>query len=241
MLFDLLQASGLLQEHVRTGRVIFGVNLELTDWVNNKPKTLDLVVARPAPSPKSGARTFADLVDEYSILLDDSERRRLDSLPTFHEGATGAVLLATEAKACMTEHGKAGPRLYDELNSSHTTVHGASNQALAVGLAMINCSEQFVSPIRNPDPTEPDPDFNEHKQPRAAQSAIERVMKLARRSSSSQVGFDGLGIFLVALANDGSPVRRVTEPPAPHASDPYNYEAMITRIAGEYDATFRHV
>jgi uncharacterized RmlC-like cupin family protein len=39
----------------------------------------------------------------------------------------GAVLIALEAKACMTAHVKALPRLYDELNSSHQCVHGSSS------------------------------------------------------------------------------------------------------------------
>ena len=37
----------------------------------------------------------------------------------------------------MTAHTRALPRLYDELNSSHLCVHGASRQALAIGFVVI--------------------------------------------------------------------------------------------------------
>lgn len=41
----------------------------------------------------------------------------------------------------MTAHSKALPRLFDELNSSHQIVHGASSHALSVGFAMVNASD----------------------------------------------------------------------------------------------------
>ena len=38
----------------------------------------------------------------------------------------------------MTAHVKSLPRLYDELNSSHQIVHGASNNALSIGMVTVN-------------------------------------------------------------------------------------------------------
>ena len=81
--------------------------------------------------------------------LDDKQQQLFDAMPVAFEGPVGSVLMAMEAKACMTEHSKAGPRLYDELNSSHGIVHGASANALAVGFVMINAAHTFVSPDRN--------------------------------------------------------------------------------------------
>jgi hypothetical protein len=49
----------------------------------------------------------------------------------------------------MTAHQRALPRLYDELNSSHTTVHGASDHAIAAGFAMINIAPRYLSPDLN--------------------------------------------------------------------------------------------
>ena len=64
-------------------------------------------------------------------------------------GPVGNVLVALEAKACMTKFASSRPRLYDELNSSHLTIHGASAQAAAAALVMINLSPEFISPERN--------------------------------------------------------------------------------------------
>jgi len=50
-----------------------------------------------------------------------------------------------EAKACMTAHQRALPRLYDELNSSHLTVHGAADHAIAAGFVMVNAATKFLS------------------------------------------------------------------------------------------------
>ncbi len=50
------------------------------------------------------------------------------------------------------------------------------------------------------------------------------------------MGYDGLGIVLVDLTNDGSPVTIPTEPVVPVN---YQYDRMILRIANEYDVRFR--
>ena len=63
----------------------------------------------------------------------------------------------------MTAFRKSCPRLYDELNSSHAVIHGAPNRALAVGLAIINVAEDFVSPVGK---------RNRHNQPLDAHLAL---------------------------------------------------------------------
>ncbi len=65
--------------------------------------------------------------------------------------------------------------------------------------------------------------------------------KLPRRSSGSGVGYDGLAIIVVSAANDGTPVRLVTSPPAPPPADIFHYDNMVTRVANEYDTTFRNI
>ena len=64
VLFDLLQTSGLLRSHVADGKVVFGVNHVMRDFVNNKKKALDLVLCRPGNaenSPKRHPFTLAAL------------------------------------------------------------------------------------------------------------------------------------------------------------------------------------
>lgn len=238
-LFDLLQQSVLMQRHATQGKIIFGVNHKLTDFRTGKDKDLDLVIARPDGTPT--ARTLVDLAAEYHVVLDTAQQHTLYSLPPIHHAPVGAVLVALEAKAAMTEHVKALPRFYDELNSSHQIVHGASNQALAVGLAMINASMTFVSSDRNK-VSGARLVVSQHDQPRVAAAAVNMVRnKLPRRSSGSGVGYDGLAIIVVSAANDGTPVRLVTSPPAPPPADIFHYDNMVTRVANEYDTTFRNI
>jgi len=239
--FDLLSQSALLQSHVSSGKVIFGVNHEMRDFSTGRKKNLDLVIARPAGSlAKRSPRSLSDLANDFDIVLDEGQRNRLDALPTVNEGPVGAVLVALEAKATMTAHGKARPRLYDELNSSHLTVHGASSQALAVGFVMINASATFVSPDLNKR-LRAARVVSTHTQPAAARSVVEKVKEIPRRTGPQSTGFDGLAIVLVSLANDGSPVTLVEAPPAPQPGDLFFYDNMVTRVANEYDTTFASI
>jgi hypothetical protein len=232
VLFDLLQESALLRSHATAHKVVFGLNHEMRDFKQDRKKDLDLVIARPASTPSSKPRTFADLADRYSVELDATERHVLSTLPTLFEGPVGAVLVALEAKAAMTAHSKALPRLYDELNSSHLTVHGSTSQALAIGLVMVNASPTFVSPSFAVQ------QVNKHTQPAAAASVVAKVKQIPRRTKPTEDGFDGLAIVVVSLANDGTPVTLVTTPPAPPSADIFSYESMIKRVAHEYDSRF---
>lgn len=238
--FDLLQQSNLLRQHVQSGKVVFGVNHEMRDFSTGRKKNLDLVIARPAGPPSPSPRTLADLALEYSVVLNPGQQQTLQGLPTLQEAPVGAVIVALEAKATMTEHGKARPRLYDELNSSHLTVHGASSQALAVGFVMVNASTTFVSPDLNKNPRRRKV-VSSHTQPAAAASIIEKVKEIPRRTGPRTTGFDGLAIVVVSLANDGTPVTLVTGVPAPQPGDIFYYDNMVTRVANEYDTTFANI
>lgn len=240
---DLLATSGLLREHVADRKVVVGVNHPMLDFVNDKQKNLDLVLARPGSAPgPARARSMAELFEQWRVDLDPRQRRLFESLPTAYEGPVGSILVAMEAKACMTAHQKAGPRLYDELNSSHGIVHAASANALAVGFVMVNAAERFVSPDLNRRlrPGEAR-EASVHKQPQALQAALRAVGHLPRRSDASARGYDGLGVVVVDARNDGTPVRLVTEPPAPQPGDNLHYDSMLRRVAGEYDSTFRRI
>jgi hypothetical protein len=237
VLFDLLRTSGLLRRQAEEGRVVFGINHEMRDFRSGRKKDLDLVVARPVGSVSE--RTFADLVDRYWIVLNDRQTRELATLPVLREGSAGSVLVALEAKAAMTEHGKARPRLYDELESSHKAVHGASRQALAIGLVMINASSTFVSPDLNKGATREV--VTAHRQPDAALGILAKLAELPRRTTLSGEGFDGLGVVLVSARNDGSEVTLVRDSPAPTSGDLFFYDNMIARVANEYDTRFSEI
>jgi hypothetical protein len=132
ILFDLLQCCPLLLDHVTSEKIAFGINHEMRDFKMNRRKNLDLVLCTPgSPSSKTRTRSLSDLAAEYHVELGTEDKRILEGLPPIHEAPVGTVHCALEAKACMTEHMKARPRLYDELNSSHQTIHGSGDMVIA--------------------------------------------------------------------------------------------------------------
>lgn len=240
VLLDLLQQSNLLRQHAAQGKVVLGINHKMRDHQTGREKTLDLVVARHA-EPTPATQTLADLAVAYSIVLSAPQEAALAKLPPLYVGPVGAVLVALEAKAAMTAFTKALPRLYDELNSSHQTVHAASSNALAVGLAMVNASASFMSPDLNRKPRQPKV-VSAHRQPADALKTITKIRELPRRSGAAGHGFDGLGVVVVSAVNDGkTAIDLVATSPAPQPGDVLHYETMITRVANEYDATWKMI
>lgn len=243
-LFDLIRHCRLLREHIRMGSVGFGINHEMRDFRLNKKKDLDLVICRPRPgsSPAKAARTFATLANDYGIALSAVERSELAALPDFGEVPVGSVLLALEAKAAMTAHVKACPRLFDELNSSHQIVHGDSGNAIAAGLVLVNYATNFVSPDSNKtDLTQSTAVVSKHKQPDDSIRVVQTVGGLPRRSNVSETGFDGIATILVDCRNDGSAVKLVTDSPAPEPGSILHYESLVGRVCHLYQSRFPQV
>lgn len=241
VLFDLLRESALLRDHVAEGKVYFGVNHTMTDWVNRKKKRLDLVVCRADGPPTGG--DFLDLARSLSLYMPDAAAWDLDQLPVMYEAPVGNVLIALEAKAAMTAHVKALPRLFDELNSSHQIVHGASSNALSIGMVTVNVAHEFVSSDMN---KEYDPrmrtQVSTHRQPDAAVRVMDMVDNLPRRTGGSDVGYDGLGVVALDLVNDcETPVIARQAYPAPRPGELFHYETMLRRMAHEYDARFYRI
>jgi hypothetical protein len=238
IMFDLLRSCPLLRAHATEGKIGFGINHELRDFRVNRKKNLDLVVCvgQPLSEPKSSLAKYGE---EIGVQLTDEERQELAHLPELRRGAVSNVHLALEAKACMTEHGKARPRLYDELASSFQAIHGDTNNAIAAAFVMINCAEKFASPSsRNPGRVRKNRlVFNEHKQPEVALKVLEKMMELPRRSDEKQMGFDAVGITMINCQNDGSPVT-INEVVNAQISSIVRYGALIQRLAHLYATKF---
>ncbi|WGX98642.1 hypothetical protein [Nocardioides sp. L-11A] len=232
-----------MQSHVTSGKVILGVNHEMRDYATGRKKDLDLVIARPNGGVPAGGPSLKSLATQYRINLTPQEQTLLAGLPDIPVAPVGATLVALEAKATMTAHVKSLPRLYDELNSSHLCVHGSSVQALAIAYVQVNHSATFVSPIINSKDMARGlpPEITKHKQPADTQRVLDKVAEIPRRSNSKGTGFDAIGVTVLDLVNDGSPVRLVNSPPAPQQGDNFHYGSMIVRMANEYDATFAHI
>ena len=234
--FDLMCTSALLRDHVRTGKVTIGVNHTMLDFRQRRKKDLDLVIARPAVQSETRSMTLRDIATKISVELDAEEQNAFDALPEVEKKPVGSVMIALEAKACMTAHIKSLPRLYDELNSSQQTIHGANDAAIACGLAMINSSEDFISPGLQRDglPTI----VTAHRQESATLRTIEKLRQLPRRTQPGEDGFDAFGILVLELHNDGSPVQIVRGPPAPALGVGETYDEMVTRVSSLYDYRF---
>jgi hypothetical protein len=239
LLFDLLNNCPLLVRHVAAGKVGFGINHEMRDFKNNRKKDLDLVICTPGSSQDSGYASFHDLVPQYDIRLRPSEKAQLATYPELKRVSVGSVHLALEAKAAMTEHVKALPRLFDELNSSHLAIHGSADFAIAAGFAIVNYAATFVSVDRNKSSGPGEPKVvTKHNQPKATERTIAKLEEIPRRTQGGVDGFDALGIVVIELHNDGTPVNLVTAPPAPAPNDVWHYDQMIRRIASLYAAKF---
>ena len=141
----------------------------------------------------------------------------------------------------MTAHQRALPRLYDELNSSHLTIHGSTDEAIAAGFAMVNVADTFVSPdLNRGGPDRPDA-VSVHRQPRDAGLAVEKIGQIPRRSRTGDTGFDALGVLVVELRNDGSAMSLRGGPPAPEPGDVLHYSNLIERLANLYATRYAHI
>lgn len=141
----------------------------------------------------------------------------------------------------MTEHQKAQPRLYDELNSSHRIVHGENDQAIAAGFVMVNIAKRFISSDRNSGRAPKDFQWNEHPQPRFVQITMETMDQLPRRLRPGEDGYDALGVVVVHCLNDGSRVTIHKAAPAPQVGEVYHYAAFVARLRGFYESRFGHL
>lgn len=243
--FDLLRHSALMRHHAAEGKIAIGLNQTMRDFATDRKKDLDLVIARTTGNEIVGGETFSSLAERFGIFLNANELEELLLLPDVPVGdiESTAVLVALEAKACMTEHIKSLPRLYDELNSSHLCVHGASKNALAVGYVQINAATEFISSIRNSKniARKLELEWTQHRQPYSTERVLAKVSQVPRRSANSDTGFDGVGVSVFSLRNDGSPVQVLNYAPAPLPGDSLHYDSLIHRMANEYDSAFRRI
>lgn len=237
VMLDLLLACPLLRKHVDEKKVFFGINHEMRDFQQGRKKDLDLVLCTSSEFNGGTSVTFASKARDYGIELEADEELALAGLPELYRAPVGSVLVALEAKACMTEHVKARPRLYDELNSSHLTIHGATDEAIAAGLIVINYAETFVSPGKNPQGTAPWL-VNHHRQPSVTDKVLQKIHELPRRAATGREGFDALGVILLSCRNDGSEVELIQAAPSPQPNDTLYYDSMIHRMSQMYATRF---
>jgi hypothetical protein len=251
LLFDVLDNCAMLQQHAKQGKICCGINHSIVHHTAGKKKKLDLVIATPRDTAKDmfggGAKasyTFKSISPSYRIVMSPAEKAALAKLPDIPIAPVGALLLALEAKACMTAHQKAESRLFDELSSSQQTVQGASQHAVTGGLALINTSTTFVSSVSNRGyklggaiPTK----YSKHNQPAAANYAVGIVNKLPRRSGPGAQGFDAIGIVLLDFANDLGTVSLAKASAGVPVPAHLDYTGAVHRLASDYTSRWSHI
>ena len=235
---DLASFCPLLSQHIQQKKVGFGINHEMHDFENDRKKALDLVICTKTQDDNHKSSNLLDMLTEYNVPQTDLSGQTTSTLNSLERAAVGSVLIAIEAKACMTAHQRALPRLYDELNSSHLTVHGASHAAIAAGFVMINHASRYLSPDLNKRHKNTEPEWSKHNQPRDTEITIAKIRQLPRRSNISSSGYDALTIMVVDASNDGKQIAMVAAPPAPQTGDIYHYNSFVDRLSGMYATRF---
>jgi hypothetical protein len=246
--FDLLNTSSLLQSHAHAGKIGLGINHPLIGATGAK-KNLDLVIAKRSVD-KAPLLTFRQLATQYKLMLSPAEQAVLAALPDVPVlDITGMpVLLALEAKAVMTAHGKvAKSRLLSELRDAHVIVHGNSANAIAAGFVLVNNETRFISTVVNKWPLPPLPGgmparWSTHKQPGDTLKVVNEMAQIPMTSGNSNFGYDCFGTSVVMCRNDGSLITVVTpNPPSPPVSSPQHYDNFIHCMAHQYGMRFGHI
>jgi hypothetical protein len=215
VLEDLMERCPVLREQASHDLVAYGINAR-HEWPNGKKKTIDLAVGRPI---KREAQRSLDLGIGRAKSFSD-------------------VFLSCEAKSAMTEHGKAQPRIFDELSSSHEIVHKGRPDAIAAGIAVVNIAGSFVSPTRNQSVGALS--VTTHRQPHVAERMVRHLRGLPIRDDVMEVGFDAYSTIVVDCDNQG-PCALWTAAPAPQSGERDHYQTFIERLARFYTERFRNL
>ena len=192
LLFDLLELRPDLAQAIQEGRLTVGINTPVNG------KALDLALGTPAIwNHQRPPRSLGDLAQ--AVGLD------VNPFQNLLEGRIKMPLLAVEAKAIMTDHAGALPRLTDELERFR---HRFGPETKAVGLVLVNVAQTFQSPLRNTQ--------THHRQPNDALKVVQAMFDLPLR----------VGMLFLDCPNDGSPIT-----PRNLGPDHLTYEALLRELA----------
>jgi hypothetical protein len=144
------------------------------------------------------------------------------------------VRISCESKAAMTEHVKAKPRIFDELNSSHGIVHEGDPAVIAAGITVVNIADTFVSPTRQKSRKAV---VTKHKQPDVTRQMVEHLRGLPIRADQTAVGFDAYATIVVNCDNR-TMASLWTAPPAPQPGDRDHYDTFLAALARAYEDRF---
>lgn len=160
----------------------------------------------------------------------------LDGNPRMAQADPAEIYLAGDAKSIMTEHQKARRNRQRDINSFADIMHHHHERALTAGVLLVNVSEQFDSPLRDPD------DITEHVHiDRIVEEIIEMFDSINRSEGEISANLDGAGVVVVRHSNlidDIGDTELVTEPPAPQPGDRTHYLTVVRQMAEWFETRF---
>ena len=217
VLEDIVEACEPLRRQALRGEICYDLN-HVVYRLDGTQKVLDLVIGQPE-----------------RVLSGTGIRRATVVTP--------GIRIALEAKACMTKHTAAKPRLRDELVGSMQSAVGASPHAVVGGLVVVNTASTFISPTDQSDPIAIDTSGlrrRKHKQPHDASAVIDMLERLPLRQEPPAVGFDSVGIIVVSHDNEVPEprVELITGAPSPPVASPRSYRSFIIDVANKYQRRF---
>lgn len=233
LMFDLLLECDVLRKAAADGRIAFAVNHVMVGPIN---KTLDMVVTLVDPLPADVAsRSFEDMAGELGIRLADEDRGALQQLPPLRiarKQDVSEVVIALEAKACMTEHVKSIPRLHAEILATGYLARKAAQHCITVSFTLVNAAQTFRSPGTRGKVTR-------HKQPSDAMRVIEMLSRAVPLADElGGFGYDVKGVSVIDCRNDGSPVQVVTSAPLVRTDLHVHYDRMVRSICSAFRGRF---
>lgn len=165
------------------------------------------------------------------IVLDAADTSALSGLPLLYEDRkddVSEVAVALEAKACMTKHVNAIPRLHAEILAAGYLAKRAAPRCISVSYSLVNAATTFVSPSGKRKVTR-------HNQPDDARRVVQMLSQaIPTASDSRDYGYDVIGTTVIDCRNDGSHVTVVQGGPAPTINDRTHYERMLRSLCSEF-------
>jgi hypothetical protein len=233
VLFDLLCSSEIFRSHAQRGVIAFALDYQMGGAL---PKKIDVVVCRRSGVSQAGARSFENLGRDLGMVLTPSQLELLGDVRAFREEERGNVrdvVVALEAKACMTDHSGAIPRLFAEFLATGYLVRQVEPDCITAAVALVNASDRFVTPSSGA--------VKEHGAvgPDAVVKMVRDALPLA--SKNPTVGYDAVAAVVVDCRNDGSPVRLLNKDPAPRPAEHHHYEWMLNTLGDVYRSRFGHL
>jgi hypothetical protein len=144
------------------------------------------------------------------------------------------VWIAVDAKAIMTEHGKARRNRQRDLNSMADILHRMHPVPITGAYVVINMASRFRSPLRT--------ESIQHKNiERIVAETIPLILEILEDKEKGRHGLDAAGISVINYSNlPGAECKLIEDPPAPDASSPLYYDNFLSKLCDEFTARFAH-